>query len=199
MPKLVKARAAEHTEEEATIRKLARSRMAPMVVIQRAQMIVGSWTGQRTTEIAQQLGCHPQTVRERLHRFNEAGLDGLEDRQRPGRKRRLSEAERSAIIALVGTVPPGRLVRQADGELRAEAAEAPAHWTLDALTQMAHKQGIAVKRSQIRRILLAEGVRWRSVRSWASSSDPEFAKKEPLSLHYTRSHPPIAPCFAWMS
>jgi transposase len=125
------------------------------------------------------LGCHPQTVRERLQRYNMEGVDGLVDRQRPGRKRRISEAERSTIIALVGTSPPGRLIRQGDGELRAADEACNAHWTLDALTEMAHKQGIAVKRSQVRRILLAEGVRWRSVRSWASSSDPEFAKKEP--------------------
>lgn len=47
--------------------------MAPLVVVQRAQMIVGSWEGQRTTEIAAEFGCHPQTVREGLHRFNELG------------------------------------------------------------------------------------------------------------------------------
>lgn len=180
MPKLVKARAAEHAVEEATVRKLAHSRMAPLVVVQRAQMIVGSWEGQRTTEIAAELGCHPQTVREGLQRFNELGVNGLLDRQRSGRKRRISEAERSTVIALVGKPPPGRLMRAEDGELRAEDEDAQAHWTLDALTEQAHKQGIAIERSQVRRILLAEGVCWRSVRSWATSSDPEFAKKEQL-------------------
>jgi len=180
MPKRIKAHPADNPEEAATIRKLARSRLAPRAVIQRAQMIVASWDGQRTTEIAKQLGCHPQTVRERLQRFNEGGLDGLGDRQRPGRKRRIREAERSAIMALVGMSPPGRLVRQDDGELRAEDEPASAHWTLNALTEMAQKQGIDIQRSQVRRILVVEGVRWRSVRSWASSTDPDFAKKEPL-------------------
>lgn len=181
MPKLVKARAAEHSEKETTIRKLAQSRMAPLAVIQRAQMIVASWAGQRTSEIAEELSCHPQTVRDRLHRFNELGVDGLLDRQRSGRKRRISEAERSTVIALVGKPPPGRLIRAEDGKLRAEEEDAQAHWTLDALTEQAQQQGIAIKRSQVRRILLAEGVRWRSVRSWATSNDPEFAKKEPWS------------------
>jgi transposase len=179
MPKLLKARPAENPQEETTIRKLARSRHAPMAVMQRAQMIVASWAGQRTTAIAEQLACHPQTVRERLHHFNEEGLDGLEDGPRAGRKRRICEAERSAIIALVGTAPPGRLMRQGDGELHVADEASNAHGTLDALTEVAHKQGIAVERSQIRRMLLAEGVRWRSVRSWASSSDPQLATKEP--------------------
>lgn len=181
MPKLVKARAAEHLEEETRIRKLAQSRMAPMVVIQRAQMIVGSWAGQRTKVIAEELGCHPQTVRDGLHRFNELGVDGLLDRQRSGRKRRISEAERSTIIALVGKPAPGRLMRTEDGELRVEDEDAQAHWTLDALAEQAQQLGIAIQRSQVRRILLAEDVHWRSVRSWATSNDPEFAKKEPLS------------------
>ena len=178
MPKLVKARVVEHAEEDATIRQLARSRMAPKVVVQRARMIVGSWEGQRTTEIATELGCHPQTVRESLQRFNELGMDGLCDRRRSGRPRRISEADRSTVIALVGKPPPGRLIRARDGELRVEDEEAQARWTLNALTEQAQKQGIAIKRSQVRRILLEEGVRWRSVRSWAISSDPEFEKKE---------------------
>lgn len=193
MPKLVKAHPADNPEEEATIRKLARSRMAPMAVIVRAQMIVASWEGKRTTTIAEELGCHAQTVRNRLQRFNEAGLDGLVDRQRPGRKRRITEAERSTIIALVGSAPSGRLVREDDGELHAEDEAAPAHWTLDALTEQAQQRGIAIQRSQVRRILLTEGVRWRSVRSWADvSNDPDFAKKEPLWSRFTPTPQPIA-------
>ncbi len=178
MPKLLFARTSKDNDEDHTIQKLASSRHGPMDVILRARMIAASWQGHRTTTIALELDCHPQTVRDRLHRFNEAGIDGLLDRPRSGRKRRITEAERSDIIALVSTAPPGRLMRQSEGELRAEDEEANAHWTLDALTERAQKQGIKVKRSQVRRILLAEGVRWRSVRSWMTSPDPEFAKKE---------------------
>ena len=36
-------------------------------------------------------------------------------------------------------------------------------------------------RSQVRRILLAEKVRWRRTRSWTASTDPEFAPKGPGS------------------
>jgi transposase len=179
MPKLLCARQAESEKEKQTIHKLSRSRHAPMDVILRARMIVASWQGHRTKVIATQLECHPQTVRKRLHRFNEVGIEGLLDRPRSGRNRRITEDERSRLIALVGTPPPGRLTRHSDGELRAEDEEASAHWTLNALTQSAQQQEIKVKRSQVRRILLAEGVRWRSVRSWMTSPDPEFAKKEP--------------------
>jgi transposase len=51
-------------------------------------------------------------------------------------------------------------------------------WTLDSLTQTAQDIGIDIGRSQVRRILLQEGVRWRRTRSWATSTDPEFAPKD---------------------
>jgi hypothetical protein len=42
-------------------------------------------------------------------------------------------------------------------------------------------------RSQVRRILRAEGVRWRGVRSWAQSTDPHFSLKGRRSFAlYTR-------------
>ncbi len=54
--------------------------------------------------------------------------------------------------------------------------EGSTQWSLDALTQAAHEAGIAVKRSQIRRIYLREGVRWRHTHSWGESSDPDFVR-----------------------
>jgi transposase len=117
-------------------------------------------------------------VRRWLHRFNTAGLDGLGDRPGAGRKRRITEAQRSAIIAMARSVPPGRLDRDAAGELSANDEGGPAQWTLDTLAQAARDAGIAVGRSQVRRILLAEKVRWRQTRSWATSTDPEFVPKD---------------------
>jgi transposase len=158
------------------VRKLANSRHAPADWIMRARMIARSWDGLRTTQIASELRCHPQTVRERIHRFDEEGLDGIGDRPGSGRKPRITETERSVIISLVGTDPPGRLVRGAGGELEAIDEEREAHWTLDALTA-ARVRGITVGRSQVRRILKAAGLRWRNARSWTESEDPEFAPK----------------------
>ena len=177
MPKLCRARPAADAAEERRVRRLARSRLAPRDCILRARMIAMSWDGRRTAEIAAELECHPRTVRERFARFNAEGFDGLRDRPRAGRGRRLSEAERSRLIGLVATAPPGRLVRHAAGELAARDEQREAHWTLDALAGAAQRAGIAIKRSQVRRILRAEGVRWRRPRSWATSVDPQFGPK----------------------
>lgn len=188
MPKLRFARLPTNDAEERRVRMLATSRHAPGDWILRARMIARSWEGQRTTAIAAALHCHPQTVRERIVRFNAEGIDGLADRPGAGRKRRISEAERSVVIALVATDPPGKLVRQGDGELATQAEREPAHWTLDALTAAAQARGITISRSQGRRILTAERVRWRQTHSWADSADPEFAPKERRSSAATPTH-----------
>ncbi|MGW6218222.1 transposase [Streptomyces sp. NPDC055109] len=67
--------------------------------------------------IAGELGCSQKTVRCWLHRFNHSGLQGLDDLGGQGRKRRITEDERSRIISLVKTVPPGRLRWEPVGEL----------------------------------------------------------------------------------
>jgi transposase len=187
MPKLLFARPPQDEKEERQIRKLAGSRHAPGDWIARATMIVRSWEGKRTTTIAQELGCHPQTVRERIARFNAEGVDGLGDRPGAGRKARLTELEQGRIIALARSDPPGKPVRMGD-ELRAPEPEKEAQWSLDALAAAAHEKGIQVERSQIRRILLREGVRWRHPRSWAESTDPDFVPKEPGSSASIPSH-----------
>jgi transposase len=185
MPRLLQARAPRDDAEERVIRKLAASRHAPGDWIKRAKMIALSWDGWRTTTIAAELHCHPQTVRERIDRFNAEGVDGLGDRRGAGRKPRLTQTDTSRIVALVATPPPGRLQRQSDGSLEVEDANAQAHWTLDALVEAAHALGIQVERSQLRRILRAEGVRWRTTRAWAASSDGDFVPKGQRSSRST--------------
>ena len=171
------ARSAADEVEEQKIRKLAGARHAPADWIGRAKIITLSWAGLHTTAISAELGCHAKTVRLWLHRFNAAGLDGLGDRPIPGRPRRLSEHDRGRIIALARSDPPGRPQRTAGGDLHPADEHGPAQWTLDSLVETARAEGIEVHRSQVRRILLAEKVRWRHTRSWAYSSDAEFAPK----------------------
>jgi transposase len=190
VPKLLYARTPEDAEEERKIHKLSRSRHAPADWIFRARIISLSWRGLRTAEIAEELGCHPKTVRKRLHRFNALGIDGLGDRPGSGRKPRLTEEERSRIIALVAKDPPGKLLTGAGGGLQAEDEEGAAYWTLDTLAESAREMGIEIGRSQVRRILLAEGVRWRNTRPWAESADPEFAPKDLKSSSFTPTRRP---------
>ena len=80
---------------------------------------------------------------------------------------------------MVSKEPPGRLVTERDGVMHAEdEAKAASYWTLDALTEAAREMGIRVSRSQVRRILLSEGVRWRNIRPWAQTSDPQSSSQK---------------------
>ncbi|GAA0848708.1 helix-turn-helix domain-containing protein [Streptosporangium amethystogenes subsp. fukuiense] len=190
MPKLLHARPPMDAEEKRQICKLAGARHAPADWIMRAQIIAFSWQGLRTSAIAAKLGCHMQTVRERIERFNAEGLAGLGDRPGAGRKPRITELERGQLIELARSTPPGRPVRDEAGDLVADEKAGPAEWTLDSLTTAARAQGIVIARSQVRRILLTEKVRWRHPRSWTTSTDPDFAPKEPRSSASTPSHRP---------
>ncbi len=190
MPKYLKARAPQDGSEARQVRRLAGARHAPADWIERARIVALSWDGLGVPAIAAEIGCHENTVRRWLHRFNAAGLDGLGNQPGAGRKRRITEAERSRIIALARSVPPGHLDRDGAGELSADDERGPAQWTLDTLAQAARDAGIQVGRSQVRRILRAEKVRWRRTRSWATSTDPEFAPKGPASWSST---PPRRP------
>ena len=197
MPKVLFARPPVDAVEERRIRKLAGARHAPADWIRRAQIIALSWDGWRVPAIAEALGCSQKAVRYRLARFAADGLDGLGDRPGAGRRPRISQDQRSQLIALVASPPPGRLVRDDTGELTATDSAGSAVWTLDALTAAARAAGIDIARSQVRRILLADGVRWRRPRSWATSPDPEFVPKErgswsttPSRRRRPRSSPP---------
>jgi transposase len=197
MPKILRARAAQDKQEERWVRKLAGSRHGPADWIAHACMVTRSWDGEQVEAIAKELGCSPQTVRRRLHRFDAEGIEGLGDRPKTGRPRRLTAEDDSKLILLVRQPPPGRLVTQEDGTMVARDEQGAAQWSLNALVEAAKEAGIPVKRSQIRRILLREGVRWRNTHSWNTPRDKDFVPKERRSSPTTRNQPrgrrPFAP------
>ena len=177
MPKSIAARLPLDATEERQVRKLAHSAHAPADWIFHATIVAHRWDGQRPHQIAEALQCHPQTVRERLHAFTARGLDGLGMKPGSGRRPRLTQRERSTILALVKLPPPGKPTYEVTGELTTPDPEADAEWTLDTLTAAAQQRGIQVARSQVRRIFRQEGIRWRRTRLWATSKDPDFAPK----------------------
>jgi Homeodomain-like domain len=106
MPKILRARPARDEQEARSLRKLAASRHGPADWIEHAKLVVSSWDGWRVEAIAAELHCRPLTVRRRLHRFDAEGFEGLGDRPRPGRPRRLTHADDSALIAQVAHPAP---------------------------------------------------------------------------------------------
>jgi transposase len=90
------------------------------------------------------------------------------------------------VVAKARSVPPKPAAGA--GEVRPTC-----HWTVDRLQAELAKDGIPIKRSQIRRILKAEHLKWQQPRTWLESDDPDFAGKRGQSSGSTRSHHRLAP------
>ena len=109
MPKYLRARA-PHDDSEAGEDPQARGCPACPGRLDRAGPDRGAeLDGLAVPAIAAKTGRQFQKhVRRWLHRFNAAGLlHGLGNQPGPGRKRRVTEAQRSAIIAMARSLPPG--------------------------------------------------------------------------------------------
>lgn len=166
------------SDESAKIDKLIHSRTAPVRLIQRAWMIKLSAEGESARAIAKRLDVVEAGPRLWIKRFNAEGLPGLEDAPRSGCPRTYTEEQRSQVIAKARGLPP-----------KPEGSELPptCHWTLDLLQVELDKDGLPIKRSQIRRILKDEHIKWQKDRTWLESDDPEFAQKRGTSLSFIPS------------
>jgi FixJ family two-component response regulator len=71
----------------------------------RAQIVLAAARGHPNAQIAAGLGSSAGTVRKWRGRFAARGLDGLADRPRAGRPRRISAADRAAVVALACQLP----------------------------------------------------------------------------------------------
>jgi transposase len=166
-------------EERAKIERLTRAQSAPVRLVSRARIIKRAADGVTVPSIAQELGVSQKMVRLWLKRFEQEGVAGLDDAPRAGRPRTYTEAYYGQVIALARGLPP----KPAEGQLPPTC-----HWTLDRLQQVLAQQSVPIKRSQIRRILKAEHIKWQKPRTWLESDDPEFAKKRGSSSGSTPLH-----------
>jgi transposase len=57
--------------------------------------------GDQRTTAAEQTGMDRQTLRDWVHRYNEAGIDGLKSRKSPGREPFLTDEQKAELKALV--------------------------------------------------------------------------------------------------
>src|SRR5262249_37532161 len=155
------ARPPRDAAEEGQGRRWARSPHARADGVVHARRMVRRWDGLRTRLSAEARDCPPHTVRERVQAFTERGRDRRGRQPGSGRTPRRTEAERRAVLALVASPPPGRLVTSPAGT-RAPAGSARgdgAAWSRAAVAAAAHAQGLQLGRSQLRRMLRKEGVR----------------------------------------
>jgi DDE superfamily endonuclease/Winged helix-turn helix len=140
--------------------------------LRRCQILLHSDRGRRPSQIAADLGCGAQTVRDALHAFAREGLGCLHARPRTPKT--------------IHTVWP----RDRDDDLRALLHQSPralglptSLWTLPLTAQVCHDKGWTPRRlsgEAIRLVLKRLGVGWKRAKHWLTSPDPAYARKKKL-------------------
>jgi transposase len=170
-------------DERAKLERTVRATTAPVRLVERARIVLAALAGLTAPKVAARVGVSAATARRWITRFNAAGLAGLDDAPRAGRPRTYTEEAQSRVIAKARGLPP-----------KPEGEDAPptCHWTLDRLQAELHKDGVPIGRSQIRRLLKAEHIKWQKPRTWLESDDPDFAEKRGVSSASTPPRRPAA-------
>ena len=138
--------------------------------LRRSQILLASHRGQRPSEIARNLGCAVQTVRNTLHAFEAEGLSCL--KQQSSRPKTMhaefDQAKCEALRAMLHQSP--RLY-----------GKPTSVWTLELAAQVCQELGLTSRQVSIETIRLALRrlkVGWRRAKDWITSPDPDYARKK---------------------
>jgi transposase len=151
-------------KEREALEGLVRRGTAPQRDVVRAKIALMAHAGETTAAIAAALGLSLPTVSMWRGRAAHHGVAGLREVRRPGRPRRIGDAQRLQLLALA--------CEPAEEQGRATP-------TLDELCERAVERGVVqhISRSHLQRILQAGDVRPHRVRQWLHSPDPQFREK----------------------
>ena len=154
--------------ERTTLRAGLRSSQA--FTLRRSQTLLLSAEGKTPRQIARQLGCTDQTVRNVIRAFASEGLSCLEQKSsRPKTvKPELDDAKCEKLRALLHQSP------RAFGKTRST-------WTLNTVAEVCFSNQLTsrlVSDETIRDALRRMGVSWKRARDWITSPDPAYARKK---------------------
>src|SRR6185312_5742375 len=139
------------------LEELKRSRTAPVRVAERAAIVLHAADGLEDKQIGQRMGIARQKAARWRKRFAKMGLPGIEkDAPRPGRKRRIDQKTRVAVV---------------NKTLR-ERPEGQTHWSR---STMARATGLSD--STVGRIWREHGLKPHRVETFKLSTDPQFVEK----------------------
>lgn len=139
------------------LEQLKRGRCVPVRLAERAAIVLHAADGLENQAIAQELGISRQKAGRWRERYAKLGLAGIEkDAPRPGRKRKIDQAQRTAVVRKT---------------LR-ERPQGQTHWSR---SSMAAATGLSD--STIGRIWREHGLQPHRVETFKLSSDPQFVEK----------------------
>ena len=145
-------------------------RSADAFAMRRCQILLASSRGQRPSQIAANLGCATQTVRNAIKDFHQEGLASLKPgSSRPKTVKPLLHGDKAeALRAILHQTP------RAFGKPTSV-------WTLALAAEVCHEQGLTereVSIELIRQALKRLGVGWQRAKHWITSPDPQYERKK---------------------
>jgi transposase len=138
--------------------------------LRRSQILLASSREQRPKEIAHNLGCATQTIRNAIHAFEQKGLECLkQESSRPKTvQAQFDQARCEALRALLHQSPR-------------TFGKTTSCWTLELASEVCVEQGLTgsqVSLETIRLALKKLGVGWQRAKHWITSPDPEYVRKK---------------------
>lgn len=148
-------------ETEAELKRRANGQTVLVRVARRARIILLCAEGVPLRQIAERVGINEHQVTLWRRRFLAEGLDGLEDRPRSGRPRRLGHDERMTMAAIATS--------------ERDPADPVATWSYFEVAEELIRRGVQVSVSQVWRVLTAMHIDLTKVRGWLNRrDDPTF-------------------------
>ena len=139
--------------------------------LRRCQILLKSADGHNAYQIAHNLGCNPQTVRNAIHKFNE---EGLSETLRRG-------SNRPHTINRAFDEKGAEALRQMLHRSPREFGKDSSLWTMEMAAEVSFEEGLTKERvsgETIRATLERLGVRWRRAKRWITSPDPLYGRKK---------------------
>lgn len=160
--------------EEERERLEAGLRSRDTFTLRRSQMLLASSRGDEVPQIAENLSCGQQTVRDAIHDFNQRGLDALTPGSSRPKRTRAAFDEKSA-----------ETVRELLHRSPREFGRDSSLWTLEMAARVSFEEGLTERRvsgETIRATLVRLlGVRWQRAKRWITSPDPLYERKKDVA------------------
>src|SRR5580693_3836911 len=134
-----------------------RAPSTPQGEVKRARIVLLAADGRSTRSIAKEVGVQPRIVSLWRHRYADHGLEGLQDKPRPGKQPIYTKATDKRILKLLDRPPPEGFARWTGPLLAGALGDVDVQYVWRFLRS--HKIDLAARKS------------------WCESNDPRFTAK----------------------
>jgi transposase len=139
--------------------------------LRRCQILLASADVQNAYQIARNLGCNPQTVRNAIHKFNQEGLSEALKRgsNRPHTVNRAFDDQGAEALR--------EMLHKSPREFGKDSSL----WTMEMAAEVSFEEGLTkeqVSGETVRATLARMGVRWQRAKHWITSPDPLYERKK---------------------